>query len=98
MNSQRYVLIYSLLGLSLRYLSDDVEPVELSLDLRSFAGSIVSSGAGVALVAVGDEGDWSGARLKNAVGGLIVGCAIVDDDVRVSGWNVTATEVFIVKA
>ena len=62
-------------------MSEAVDWVELSLDLRTFAGSIVSSGAGVALVAVGDDGDCSGARLKNEVGGLIFGCAIVDDDV-----------------
>lgn len=73
---QRCASIYSLFGLSLRYLSDDVEPVELSLDLRSF-GSTVSSGAGVAFANVGDVGDCSGARLKNEVGGLIFGCAIV---------------------
>ena len=51
--------IYSLFdGLSLRNLSDDVEPVELSLVLRSFLGSIKSTGAsGDAFLSVGDVGD-----------------------------------------
>ena len=68
-------------GLSLRNLSDDVE---LSLDLRSFFGSINSIGAGVAFVSVGDAavGDWRGARLRNEVGGVIFGCAIVGSEGR----------------
>lgn len=73
------IVVYSLFGLRLRNLSDSVE---LSLDLRSFFGSINSGEAGDALVIGGDEGagDWRGARLKNEVGGLIFGCAIVGDD------------------
>ena len=72
--------IYSLFdGLSLRNLSDDVE---LSLDLRSFFGSTNSTGAGVAFVRVGDTavGDWRGARVRNEVGGVILGGAIIDID------------------
>jgi hypothetical protein len=71
---------YSLIdGLSLRNLSDDVE---LSLDLRSFFGSINSTGAGVAFVSGGDAavGDWRGARLRNEVGGVIFGGAIVGSE------------------